>query len=188
MANSDTAEVPGMLANQAKGIIDSDDLSELRCNHMAELGKVRKWRALALKLDLVHPWVVDRDILLKMQQFIAMTPHDMSCPCSRRIVLATIEEQYLEWDAIPALELKEKQLAEVDAEKSQLQLRRQRIEGKWRDDQARLSPLRDTWTSTILTHFHLSFLEQLRSSIQEVETWLLDFIYRFSFILPISRH
>ena len=133
MANSDSSKVPVCWAHEAKGIIDIDDSTDLRWNQAADLAreaKMRKWWALAIKLDLVHPGVCDRDMLLNMQQYFATTPHEMQCPCTRGVVLATIQDHYLKCDAIPAFELKQKQLAEVDVEKIKLDLRRQQMNAR----------------------------------------------------------
>ena len=74
-----------------------------------------KWRALAVKLDLAHPAVQDCDTLVRMQHYILTTRHDMRCKCTRGIVLNMTTEHFPECDAIPGLELKAKQLAEIDA-------------------------------------------------------------------------
>ena len=52
------------------GIIGIDHLTPLDCNQAADLvtvARVRKWRALAIKLQLVHSRV-DREMLRKMLQ------------------------------------------------------------------------------------------------------------------------
>ena len=117
------------------------------------------------KLDVINPGVVDRDMLIKMPQFSATTPHELPCPCARGMVLNKIEAHFPVCDAIPAIELKEKPLGEVDAEKMQLDLRFQRIVRNWQDTQTMAQSLQGTWDSAILTHCPRDFLGLLKQDI-----------------------
>ena len=92
---------------------------------------VRKWQALVANLGLVQPNAKNLEMLVRMHQYIATTPPELRCPCTRGIVLSTIGEHFPELDAVSGLELKEKQMAEVDYENIQFELKRQRIEQKW---------------------------------------------------------
>ena len=57
-------------------------------------GQVRILRALAIKLELGHPGVQDRDMLLHMQPYIATPPQEMRSTCIRGVLLNTIEEHF----------------------------------------------------------------------------------------------
>ena len=159
MENAECAEIRGSWAQEPKEMISVDYLLELFINQLAcwprEVG-VRKWHALADKLDLVHPGDLNRDMLVRMQQYIATPPPEMRCPCTRGIVLNTIEEHFPECDASPALELKAKQLAEVKADRIQLDVKRQRIEHKWLDNKTTAEHLQATWDPAVLTHCRAS--------------------------------
>ena len=93
MENGDCAEITVGWAEQTIEMIDIDYLLEFFNNQLAgwsSVVQVRKWHALAVKLDLVHPGVKNRDMLMLTQRFIATTPPEFRCPCTRGIVLNTI--------------------------------------------------------------------------------------------------
>ena len=69
-------------------------------------------------------------MLIVMQLFIATTAPEKRYPCTRGVVLNKFEEHFPECEAVPALELKAQQLVQMDAERMQLDLRRQGIEQK----------------------------------------------------------
>ena len=151
-------------------MIDVDYLLELLNNQLAGWSRevrVSKWRALTGKLDLAHAGVQDRDMLVRMQQYITTTRPEMRCPCTRGVVLNTIEKHFPECDAITALELKAKQLAEVDAEKIQLDLKHQRIEHKWFDNRTTAEHLQATWDPAVPTHCPRVFRNDLKKAIEE---------------------
>ena len=129
--------------------------------------RVRKWHALAVKLGLEHPGVKGRDMLVGMQQYIATTLPEMRCPCTRGIVVNTSGEHFRECDAVPGLELKSKQLAAVDAEKIQLDLKRQPIEHKWANNKTTAVHLHARWDPAVLTHCPRVFLNDLKQGIKE---------------------
>ena len=86
-------------------------------------------------------------------------------------MVATVEEHLGDSDAIPALEMKAKQLDEIEAEKIHLYMRSKRIDRKWKDDKATAQHLWKTWEPTILTHQASAFLDQLNRSLEgEMET------------------
>ena len=84
--------------------------------------------------ELAHAGVGDRDMLVRIQQYIATTTPEMRCPWNSRVVVITIEDHFPECDAIPGLELKAKQHEEVEAEKLELILKRDRIELKYLEE------------------------------------------------------
>ena len=67
-------------------------------------------------------------------------------------------------DQVPALELKETLLAEVDAEKLQLDRRHQRIERNWQDTKMRAQHLEGTWDPAILKYCPRDFLDLLKGA------------------------
>ena len=133
---------------------------------MSRYVRVRKWHALAVKLGLLNPSVKDRDMLMLMEQLRATTPPELRCACTRGIIRNTIGEHFRECDAVPGLELKAKQLAEVDAERIQLDLKRQRIEHKWADCKATAVHLQATWDPAVLTHCPRVF-NDLKKAVKE---------------------
>ena len=77
MAKSESAALIGRRAEEAKEIIDIDYLDESFTSQQAGWSRelrVRKWRALAVKLRVGNLRDTDRDMLIKMQQYIAVTP------------------------------------------------------------------------------------------------------------------
>ena len=169
MANAESCEITGMWAQQAKEMINIDYLLEFfdgQLQGWPRQYEVRKWHALAVKLGLALPSLVHRDILVVMQQYIATTPPEQRCPCTRGMVLNTIQEHFPECDAVPALELKSEQLAQLDAERMHIELRRQRIEQTWRDNQRSADLLQATWNPTILTHCPRVFLNDVKRAVE----------------------
>ena len=115
----------------------------------------------------------------------------MRSPCTRGIVLNTIAEHFPEWDAIPALELKAKQLAEIDAEKIQLDVKRQRMEHKWFENRTTAEHFQATSNPAVLTHCPRVFLNDLEKSIAEEiknrENEILFCLNSFFFNIPIEK-
>ena len=101
-----------------------------------------------------------------MQQYIATTPPEQRCPCTRGVVLNTIEEHCPEGDAVPALELKSQEMAQVDPERMQIEVRRQRIEQTWCDNQRSADLLQATWNPSILTHYPRVFLNDVKRAVE----------------------
>ena len=122
------------------------------------------WRELAFKFPLVHEAVEDRDMLIRLEQYIPPTPHEIRCPCTGGVVVPAIPEHFPECDAIPALELKARQLAEVDAVKVQLELKPRCIDRNWTDKKT-VDQLQDWWDPAVVTHCTRTFLDQLKSGI-----------------------
>ena len=109
MANAEWCEITGTWAQQAKEMIDIVYLLEFfdgQLQGWPRQYQVRKWHALAVKLALALPSLLQPDMLVVMQQYIATTPPEQRCPCTRGVVLNTIEEHFPECEAVPALELK----------------------------------------------------------------------------------
>ena len=78
MANSESAALIGRRAEEANEIIDVDYIVEGFTSHQAGWSRevrVRKWLALAGKHRVGNVGETDRDMLIKMQQYIAVTPH-----------------------------------------------------------------------------------------------------------------
>ena len=78
MAKAESTEIEGHWAEQAKEIIDVDYLLDQFSNQEAGWSevRVRKWGALAAKLGVAK----DRDMLIKMPQYISVTPHAVRYP------------------------------------------------------------------------------------------------------------
>ena len=113
MANTESVALIGRRVEQAKEIIDVDYLLDLISNQEAEWSRevrVRKWRALAGKLGVGNVGNADRDMLLKMQQYVPVTPHALRCPCAQWLEFDTIGDHFPGSDLVPALEIKEKLL------------------------------------------------------------------------------
>ena len=94
MANADCGEIKGRWAQQAIEMMDIDYLLEFFNNQLAGCSREvqpSKWYALAGKLDLVHPGVNNRDMLMLMQRFIETTPPELRWACTRGIVLRRLE-------------------------------------------------------------------------------------------------
>ena len=181
MANAASCEITGNWAEQAKQMIDIDYLLTIFPGQLQGWPRqfvVRKWGALALKLGLDHPTLCERDMLVAMQKYIATTPPEQRCPCTRGVVLNTIQEHFPECDAVPALEWKSEQLAKLDAERMQIELRRQRIEQTWRDNQRSADLLQATWNPMILTHCPRVFLNDVKRDVEdEIKKRLNEFQY-----------
>ena len=163
-----STEIRGSWAQEAKEMLRLDYLLELFNNQQARWSRdvhVRKWRALGVKIDLVHQRVLDRDMLVHMQQYIATTLYDMLCPWTCGVVINTIDEHFHECDAVPALELKAK-LADVDDEKIQLDLKRLRIESNWHHNRTTAEHLQATSAQAVLTHCPRVFLDPLKIAIE----------------------
>ena len=146
MANAESAEIRGRLAQEAKEMIDMDSFLEVFSKQMAGWTwslKVRKWRAMTVQL--AHHCVQDPDMLVRMQQYIATTPPEMRCPCTLGLVLNTTEDHIPEGDAVPTLELKARLLPEVDAEMIHLDLKRQRINHNFLDNRTTAEHLQAKW-------------------------------------------
>ena len=107
---------------------------------------------MALKLKVAKVGDLDRDMLVKMQPYIATLPHRLRCPCADGIELAKFELQFLGCAAVPALGLKEKLLEEVDAGKTQLDLRSERIERNGQESKTLGMNFQGPWDRAILTH------------------------------------
>lgn len=127
--------------------------------------RVRKWEALAIKLGVANGREERRDRLIKMQQYIAVTPHSLRCPCAQGMEVESICDHFPGCDQVPALDLKETLLAEVESEK--LQLKRQRIERNWHETKTRAQHLESTWDPAILTHCPRDFLHVLKDAIKK---------------------
>ena len=170
MANAEWCEITGTWAQQAKEMIDIDYLFEFFSGQLQGWPRqyvVLKWHALAVKLGFVLANCEPRDMLIAMQHYIATTPPEQRCPCTRGVVLNTIQEHFPECDAVPALELKAEQLAQLDAERMQIELRRQRIEQTWRNNQTSADLLQATWNPTILTHCPRVFLNDVKRAVED---------------------
>ena len=113
---------------------------------------MRKWRALALTLTVANVGDLDMDMLLRMQQYIATVPHGLRCPCSQGIELAKTEQHFPGFDAVHALALKDKLLEKVEAEKTAIDLRSQRIERNWQESMTLALNLQGTSDPAIITH------------------------------------
>ena len=104
--------------------------------------------------------------MLKMQHYIAVTPHALRCPCSQGLELDSIGFHFPGCNLVPALEMKEKLIAEVYAEKMQRDLRRQRMERNWHDTKRRAQDLEGTCDSALLTHCPRDFLDLLKAAVK----------------------
>ena len=169
MANAESTEIEGHWADQAKEIIDVDYLLEVFSGQEQSWPREvqwRKWVALAIKLGVANAADPLRDTLIKMQKYIAVTPHALRCPCARGMEVESIADHFPGCDLVPALELKETLLADLDAEKLQLELRRQRIERNWQETKTRAQVLEGTWDPAILTHCPRDFLDLLKDAIK----------------------
>ena len=62
--------------------------------------------------------------------------------------------------------MKETLLAEVEAEKLQLELKRQRIERNWQETKTRPQHLEGNWDPAILTHCQGDFIDLLKDAIK----------------------
>ena len=70
MANAESCEITGVWAQQANEMIDIDYLLETFPGQLEGWPRqfvVRKWHALAVKLGLVLPSLMQRDMLVVMQ-------------------------------------------------------------------------------------------------------------------------
>ena len=170
MANAESCEITWVWAQQGKEMIDIDYLLEIFDGQLQGWPRqyvVRKWHALAVKLGLALPSLVHRDILVVMQQYIATTAPEQRCPCTRGVVLNTIEEHFPECDAVPALELKSQQMEQLDAERMQIDLSRQRIEQTWLDNQRSADLLQATLNPALLTHCPRVFLNDIKRAVED---------------------
>ena len=170
MANAEYCEITGRWAQQARELIDIDYLLEVfngQLQRWPSQYEVRKWHALAVKLGLVQETVRQRDMLLVMQHYIATTPPEQRCPCTRGVLLNTIQEHFPECEAVPALEVKAHQQAQLDGERIQIDLRRQRIEEKWLDNKRAVEHLQDTCYPAVLTHCPRVFLDDIKKAVED---------------------
>ena len=109
MADFEPAALIGRYAEEARKIIGVDYLLERFSNQEAGWSsevRVGKLRALAYKLGVGNVWN-ERDMLLKMEQYIAVTPHALLCPCAQGLEVDTIGDHFLGCNLVPALEMKE---------------------------------------------------------------------------------
>ena len=119
MVNAEFGQITGRFSDRAMEMIDIEYLLQFVNNQQAGWWsevQVRKWHALAVMLDLVHGGNKNRHMLVRMAQYIAITPHELRSPYTRGIVLNTTREHFPECDDVPRLQLKETQRAELDAE------------------------------------------------------------------------
>ena len=108
MANAESTEIVGHWAEQAKEKIDVDDLLQVFSSQAASCStevQLRKWNALAIKLGVTNVQDRTRDMLIKMQQYIALTPHALRCPCAQGMEVNSISDYFPGCDQVPALEL-----------------------------------------------------------------------------------
>ena len=127
-------------------MIDLDYLLEIFSGQLQTWPRqyaVRKGEALADKVGLNVTSMRQRDMLIAMQQYIATTPAEQRCPCTRG--------PEPECEAVSALEVKAQQLAQLEADRLRLELRRQRIEQTWLDTKWSAEHLQATWNPTVLT-------------------------------------
>ena len=159
-----------MWEQRAKEMIDIDYLLEFfdgQLQGWPRQYEVRKWHALAVKLGFVLANCEPRDMLIAMQHYIARTPPEERCPSTRGVMLNTIQEYFPECEAVPALELKAQQLAQLDEDRMQIVLRRQGIEPTWLDNQRSAEHLQATSDPAVLTHCPRVFLNDIKRAVED---------------------
>ena len=103
MANAESTEIVGHCAEHAKEIIDVDYPIERFSNQedgWAREVRVRRWRALEIKLAVGNALDGERDMLLKMQQNIAVSTHALRSPCAQGMELDTIADHFPRCDQV----------------------------------------------------------------------------------------
>ena len=105
-----------------------------------------------------------RDLLDRLQHYMATTPPEKRCPYGKGVVLLKAKQHMGSCDAKPALLRKESELKKVEGERV---LKRQRLDIEERFEQAKMAAqgFEALWRETHTPHLSTGFREGLKTAV-----------------------
>ena len=107
------------------------------------------------------------DTLLKLQQYIAVTPPEKRCPCEHGVELSQSADHFPECDAAWTLRKRELQLAVLQDEEIALAKKKSKIEAGWQMEHDGAMEVKAMWSASTPAHLGTALLKSMKTAIRD---------------------